>query len=67
MVGDVEKNFLWKGDECWFWWGKEDLHGWFFCLVTYRGEPMCNRFGVTVKMVGYMWVAETVLAAYALK
>lgn len=67
MIGDVEKNFLWKGDECWFRWGEKGLHGWLVCLVTYRGESMWKGFGVTGKMVGYMWVAETVLAASALK
>lgn len=30
VVGDVEKNFLWKGDECWSWWREKGLHGWFF-------------------------------------
>ena len=30
VVGDVEKNFLWKGNECWFWWGGRGLHGWLF-------------------------------------
>lgn len=54
MVGDVEKNFLWKGDECWFGLGKKGLHGWFLGLVTYRGESKWRGFGVTVKMVGYM-------------
>lgn len=28
---------------------------------------MWKRFGVTVKMVGYIWVAETALVASALK
>ena len=67
MVGDIEKNFLWEGDECWFGWGKKGLHVWPLGLVTYRVESMWIRFGVTVKMVGYIWVAETVLAASALK
>ena len=67
MVSDVEKNFLWKGDECWFGRRKKALHGWFFCLVTYRGESKWEGFGVTGKMVGYTLVAETVLAASALK
>ena len=48
VVGNVEKNFLWKGDECWFWWGKKGLHAWAFSLVTYREESMWNGFGVTV-------------------
>ena len=26
VVGDVEKNFLWKGDECWFRGGGRGLH-----------------------------------------
>ena len=67
VVGDIEKNFLWKGDECCFGWGEKGLHGWEFCLVTHREKLMWKGFGVTMKMVGYMWVAETVLAASALK
>ena len=49
VVGDVEKNFLWKGDECWFWWREKGLHVWFFSLVTYEGGLLWTGFGVTVK------------------
>ena len=49
VVGDVKKNFLWKGDECWFWWGEKGLHGWVFALVTYEEVLLWTECGVTVK------------------
>ena len=49
VVGDVEKNFLWKGDECWFWWGEKGLHGWVFALVAYEEVLLGTECGVTVK------------------
>ena len=47
VVGDVEENFLGKGDECWFWRGEKSLHGFF----SFGNLPrrIALDWGVTVK------------------